>query len=74
MPGVPKHQAQLVSGLAKYPLTRRFQTGRSTRRNDREICTGTDRLYNWARKHGVKTAWGTDLLCEPVLAGRKAKW
>ena len=51
-----------------------FQTGRSTRRNGRDICTGTDRLYNRARKHGVKTAWGTDLLCEPVLAGRKAKW
>jgi imidazolonepropionase-like amidohydrolase len=39
----------------------------------REICTGTDRLYNWARKHGVKTAWGTDLLFEPELAGKQSE-
>ncbi|AFM19801.1 amidohydrolase, imidazolonepropionase [Mycolicibacterium chubuense NBB4] len=32
---------------------------------NREICAGTDQLYRWAAKHGVKTAWGTDLLFEP---------
>ena len=26
---------------------------------------GTGKVYRWARKHGVKTAWGTDLLFEP---------
>jgi imidazolonepropionase-like amidohydrolase len=40
---------------------------------NREICTGTDRLYAWARKHGVKTAWGTDLLFEPEHAGRQSE-
>jgi imidazolonepropionase-like amidohydrolase len=39
----------------------------------REICTGTDRLYNWVKKHGVKTAWGTDLLFEPELTGKQSE-
>jgi imidazolonepropionase-like amidohydrolase len=30
-------------------------------------------VYQWARKHGVKTAWGTDLLFEPELAGKQSK-
>ncbi len=38
---------------------------------NREICTGTDHLYTWARKHGVKTAWGTDLLFEPELVRKQ---
>jgi imidazolonepropionase-like amidohydrolase len=40
---------------------------------NREICTRTDRLYKWVRKHGVKTAWGTDLLFEPELAGKQSE-
>jgi imidazolonepropionase-like amidohydrolase len=40
---------------------------------DREICTGTDNVYTWARKHGVKTAWGTDLLLEPQMAPRQSE-
>ncbi|MGE0218922.1 amidohydrolase family protein [Mycolicibacterium sp.] len=32
---------------------------------NREICAGTDQLYQWATKHGVNVAWGTDLLFEP---------
>ena len=32
---------------------------------NKEICAGTDQLYRWATKHGVKVAWGTDLLFEP---------
>jgi imidazolonepropionase-like amidohydrolase len=31
----------------------------------REVCTGTSRVYEWAKKHGVHVAWGTDLLFEP---------
>lgn len=30
-----------------------------------EVCEGTGDLYRWAKKHGVKVAWGTDLLFEP---------
>ncbi len=40
---------------------------------DKEICSGTDNVYEWARKHGVKTAWGTDLLLEPQLAHRQSE-
>ncbi|BBX67639.1 metal-dependent hydrolase family protein [Mycolicibacterium psychrotolerans] len=32
---------------------------------NREICAGTDQIFGWATKHGVKLAWGTDLLFEP---------
>ncbi|MGB3604394.1 amidohydrolase family protein [Gordonia sp. (in: high G+C Gram-positive bacteria)] len=38
-----------------------------------EICNGTDAVYGWARKHGVKTAWGTDLLLEPESAPRQSE-
>lgn len=37
-----------------------------------EICQGTDEVYAWAKKHGVKTAWGTDLLLEPQAAARQS--
>lgn len=40
---------------------------------DREICSGTDAVYGWAKKHGVKTAWGTDLLLEPQIAPRQSE-
>jgi imidazolonepropionase-like amidohydrolase len=40
---------------------------------NREICGGTDRVYRWAKKHGVKTAWGTDLLFEPESAGKQSE-
>lgn len=40
---------------------------------DREICTGVDDVYEWAKKHGVKVAWGTDLLLEPQLAPRQSE-
>ena len=42
-------QSQLIaSTLARAKVAARAE-------KNREICTGTDRLYNWARKHGVKT-------------------
>lgn len=37
-----------------------------------QICTGTEQVYEWARKYGVKTAWGTDLLLEPQSAARQS--
>ncbi|PFG20907.1 amidohydrolase family protein [Serinibacter salmoneus] len=39
---------------------------------NREICDGTAEVYGWAAKHGVKTAWGTDLLLEPQSAARQS--
>lgn len=37
-----------------------------------EICSGTSEVYGWAKKHGVKTAFGTDLLLEPESAPRQS--
>jgi len=39
---------------------------------NREICGGTEQLYRWAKKHGVNTAWGTDLLFEPASTDRQS--
>lgn len=35
---------------------------------NRQICHGTDDVYSWAKKYGVKVAFGTDLLLEPQSA------
>ena len=40
---------------------------------NRQVCQGTDRVYGWAKKHGVKLAWGTDLLFEPHKAARQSE-
>lgn len=40
---------------------------------NREICNGTGDVYAWAKKYGVKTAWGTDLLLEPESAPRQSE-
>ncbi|TGD86760.1 amidohydrolase family protein [Mycolicibacterium sp. CH28] len=40
---------------------------------NREICSGTPHIYEWANKHGVKLAWGTDLLFEPESVGRQSE-
>ncbi|BBY57372.1 metal-dependent hydrolase family protein [Mycolicibacterium sarraceniae] len=44
----------------------------STEKN-REICSGTPHVYEWATKHGVKLAWGTDLLFEPDHVARQSE-
>ncbi|HEY1610833.1 MAG TPA: amidohydrolase family protein [Paraburkholderia sp.] len=36
-----------------------------------EVVAGTDTTYKLARKHGVKTAFGTDLIFSPALATRQ---
>jgi imidazolonepropionase-like amidohydrolase len=39
-----------------------------TRRQQLQLFAGTDRVYEWARKHEVRIAWGTDTLFAPELA------
>jgi imidazolonepropionase-like amidohydrolase len=39
---------------------------------DRQVYEGTDQVYRWAKKHGVKLAWGTDLLFEPESTARQS--
>jgi imidazolonepropionase-like amidohydrolase len=36
-----------------------------------EVIAGTDNTYKLARKHGLKTAFGTDLIFSPVVAKRQ---
>ena len=38
-----------------------------------EVAAGTERAYALARKHGVKLAWGTDVLFDASLAARQGK-
>lgn len=40
---------------------------------DRQICEAVPTIYQLATKHGVKTAWGTDLLLEPQSAHRQSE-
>jgi imidazolonepropionase-like amidohydrolase len=44
-----------------------------TRAKQLEVITGTDRSYELARKHGVRTAWGTDTLFDESLAARQGR-
>lgn len=36
-----------------------------------QIFVGTPRVYQYARKHGIKTAWGSDVLFSPELGPRQ---
>jgi imidazolonepropionase-like amidohydrolase len=36
-----------------------------------QLFAGTPRIYELARKHGIKTAWGSDLLFSPQLTPRQ---
>src|SRR5699024_5275336 len=38
-----------------------------------QICDGVEHVYGWAAKHGVKVAFGTDLLLEPQQAGLQSE-
>jgi imidazolonepropionase-like amidohydrolase len=45
-------------------------TGQS-RTNLLKVLTGTPIMYGYARKHGIKTAWGSDLLFSPEVSERQ---
>jgi imidazolonepropionase-like amidohydrolase len=36
------------------------------------VVEGTDNAYRWARKYGVKLAWGTDFLFSPATNGNQS--
>lgn len=46
------------------------QTGPGTERAE-QIFVGTPQLYGFARKFGIKTAWGSDVLFSPELTPRQ---
>ena len=45
-----------------------FAEGSPNRIKQREMYQGTDTAYELAKKHRVKTAWGTDILFDPMKA------
>jgi imidazolonepropionase-like amidohydrolase len=38
------------------------------------VSTGTDSVYAFAKEHGIRTAFGTDILFSPALASRQGAW
>lgn len=48
-----------------------FPEGSANRAKQIEMTRGTDTAYGLARKHNLKTAWGTDALFDAKLAGRQ---
>ena len=38
----------------------------ATRAKKHTVVDGTDNAFKWAKKHGVKLAWGTDFLFDPA--------
>jgi imidazolonepropionase-like amidohydrolase len=44
-----------------------------TRAKQLQVTAGTERSYELARKHGVRTAWGTDTLFDESLAARQGR-
>jgi imidazolonepropionase-like amidohydrolase len=47
------------------------QTGPSFDRMN-QVFAGTPKLYELVRKHGIKTAWGSDILFSPALTPRQS--
>lgn len=50
-----------------------FPPGSSEREKAHEVFAGTDRTYELAKKYGIKTAFGTDILFSPQLAQRQGE-
>jgi imidazolonepropionase-like amidohydrolase len=48
-----------------------FPPGSQERAKALEVIAGTDRMYKLARKHGIQTAFGTDILFSQKLAQRQ---
>jgi imidazolonepropionase-like amidohydrolase len=50
-----------------------FPPGSQQRAKFDDVFAGTDIAYRLARKHKLKTAWGTDILFSPALARRQGE-
>jgi imidazolonepropionase-like amidohydrolase len=49
-----------------------FPAGSQERQKALEVIAGTDRTYKLARKHNIKTAFGTDILFSQKLAQKQS--
>jgi imidazolonepropionase-like amidohydrolase len=54
-------------------LANAFPPGSTQRAKFAEVLTGMDNTYRLARKHKIKTAFGTDVLFSPALAQRQGE-
>jgi len=54
-------------------LANAFPPGSQQRAKAVEVFAGTDVAYRMARKHKLKTAWGTDIIFSPGLARRQGE-
>jgi imidazolonepropionase-like amidohydrolase len=54
-----------------HELADAFPPGSQQRAKAAEVFAGTDIAYRLARKHMLKTAWGTDIIFSPSLARRQ---
>jgi imidazolonepropionase-like amidohydrolase len=54
-------------------LAHAFPPGSQQRAKADEVFAGTDIAYRMARKHDLKTAWGTDIIFSPGLARRQGE-
>jgi imidazolonepropionase-like amidohydrolase len=50
-----------------------FPPGSQQRAKAAEVFAGMDTAYRLARKHKLKTAWGTDIIFSPALARRQGE-
>lgn len=67
-----KAMAEKGVWLSTQPFDSSFEEGTplsdESRRQLRQVISGTDRIYGWAKKYGIKTAFGTDVLFSPAMA------
>lgn len=50
-----------------------FPPGSANQAKFEQVTDGTSQVYEWAKKHQVKLAWGTDVLFDPGLAKKQGK-
>jgi len=50
-----------------------YPEGSTNRAKQLDVAAGTDRAYELAIQYGIKLAWGTDTLFDPVLATKQGK-
>ena len=50
-----------------------FAKGSAEHAKAHEVFAGTDQAYKLARKHKLRTAWGTDIIFSPMLARRQGE-
>jgi len=67
-----KAMAEKGIWLSTQPFDESFEEGitlpEDSRVRLRQVISGTDRIYGWAKKYGIKTAFGTDILFSPAMA------